>query len=70
MSVSQDMSIINTPTDPLEGTGDLSYSMLINVGGPGGTTGVTITPNHNIDEIAPRLTFQNSFRISFPIGYP
>ena len=54
MSVSQDMSIINTPTDPLEGTGDLSYSMSINVGGPGGTTGVTITPNHNIDEIAPR----------------
>jgi len=33
----------------------LSYSMSINVGGPGGTTGVTITPNHNIDEIAPRL---------------
>ena len=54
MSVSQDMSIIDTPTDAVEGTGDLSYSMSINVGGPGGTTEVTISPNHSFDEIAPR----------------
>ena len=60
MSVSQDMSIIDTPTDALEGTGELSYSVSINVGGPGGTTDVTITPNHNIDEISPRFSFQNS----------
>ena len=54
MSVTQDMSIIDTPTEAVEGTGELSYSMSINVGGPGGNTDVTITPNHNFDEIAPR----------------
>ena len=48
------MTIIDTPTDAIEGTGDLSYSMSINVGGPGGTTEVTIAPNYNFDEIAPR----------------
>ena len=40
--------------DAVEGTGDLTYSMLINVGGPGGNTDVTITPNHNLSQIAPR----------------
>ena len=63
VSVSQDMTIITTPTDAVEGTGDLSYTMSIDVGGPGGTTDVTITPNHNFDEIAPRLTFENSLSI-------
>ena len=63
MSVSHDMTIITTPTDAVEGTGDLSYTMSIDVGGPGGTTDVTITPNHNFDEIAPRLTFENSLSI-------
>ena len=57
VSVSQDMTIITTPTDAVEGTGNLSYTMSIDVGGPGGTTDVTITPNHNFDEIAPRLDF-------------
>ena len=60
VSVTQDMSIINTPTDAVEGTGDLSYTMSINVGGPGGTTEVTIAPNHHIDEVAPRSVFGNS----------
>jgi len=54
VSVSQDMTVIDTPTDAIEGTGEFTYSMSINVGGPGGTTDVTITPNHNFDEIAPR----------------
>ena len=54
VSVSHDMTIIDIPTDAIEGTGDLSYSMSINVGGPGGITEVTIAPNHNFDEIAPR----------------
>ena len=54
MSVTQDMSIIDTPTDAVEGTGELSYSMSINVGGPGGTTDVIITPNHSFNQIAPR----------------
>ena len=54
VSVSQDMTIITTPTDAVEGTGDFSYTMSINVGGPGGTTDVIITPNHSFDEIAPR----------------
>ena len=48
------MTIITTPTDAVEGTGDFSYTMSINVGGPGGTTDVIITPNHSFDEIAPR----------------
>ena len=52
--MTQDMSIIDTPTDAVEGTGELSYSMSINVRGPGGTTEVTITPNHNFNQIAPR----------------
>ena len=51
VSVTQDMSIIDTPTDAVEGTGELSYSMSINVGGPGGNTEVTITPNHNFNQI-------------------
>ena len=54
MSVSQDMVVIDTPTDAVEGTGEFTYSMAITVGGPGGTTDVVITPNHNFDEIAPR----------------
>ena len=54
VSVSQDISVIDTPTDAVEGTGEFTYSMLITVGGPGGTTNVVITPNHNFDEIAPR----------------
>ena len=54
VSVSQDMTVIDTPTDAIEGTGEFTYSMSINVGGPGGTTEVRITPNHNFDEIAPR----------------
>ena len=53
VSVSQDMTITETPV-AVEGTGDLSYSMSINVGGPGGITDVTITPNHNFGQIAPR----------------
>ena len=61
VSVSQDMSIIDTPTDAVEGTGDLSYTMSIDVGGPGGTTEVTISPNHNFDEVAPRSVFEKSF---------
>jgi len=48
------MSIIDPPTDAVEGTGDLTYTMSINVGGPGGTTDVTISPNHRFEEIAPR----------------
>ena len=52
--MTQDMSIIDTPTDAVEGTGELSYSMSINVGGPGGNTDVTITPNHNFDQIGAR----------------
>ena len=61
VSVSQDMSIIDTPTDAVEGTGDLSYTMSIDVGGPGGTTEVTISPNHSFDEVAPRSVFKKSF---------
>jgi len=49
------MTVVETPIDPVEGTGNLSYSMSINVGAPGGTTDVNITANHNFDEIAPRL---------------
>ena len=56
MLVKQDMTIVDTPIDPVEGTGFLSYSMSINVGAPGGTTDVTITPNHNFDAIGLRLT--------------
>ena len=52
--MTQDMSIIDTPTDAVEGTGDLTYTMSIDVGGPGGTTDVTISPNHSFEEIAPR----------------
>ena len=58
VSVTQDMTIIDTPTDAVEGTGELSYTMSINVGGPGGSTEVTITPNHNFNQIAPRLAFE------------
>ena len=54
VSVSQDMTIISTPTDAVEGTGDFSYSMSIAVGGPGGKTVVNITPNHSFNEISPR----------------
>ena len=55
------MTVIDTPTDAVEGTGDFTYSMSITFGGPGGTTDVVITPNHNFDEIAPRLATENSF---------
>ena len=48
------MTVIDIPTDAVEGTGEFTYSMSITVGGPGGTTDVVITPNHNFDEIAPR----------------
>ena len=48
------MTVVETPIDPVEGTGSLSYSMSINVGAPGGITEVTITPNHNFDEIGSR----------------
>ena len=61
VSVTQDMSIIDTPTDAVEGTGNLSYTMSIDVGGPGGTTEVTISPNHNFNEVAPRSAFEKSF---------
>ena len=61
VSVSQDISVIDTPTDAVEGTGEFTYSMSITVGGPGGTTDVVITPNHNFDEIAPRYVFEKSF---------
>ena len=53
VSVSQDMTVLPVPTDAIEGTGDFSYSMAISVGGPGGNTDVTITPNHNFSQIAP-----------------
>ena len=55
------MTVLQTPTDAIEGTGDFSYSMSITVGGPGGNTDVTITPNHNFDEISPRSVFEKSF---------
>ena len=48
------MTIIGTPTDAVEGSGHFSYSMAIAVGGPGGNTQVTITPNHSFDEISSR----------------
>ena len=54
VSVSQDITVIDTPSDAVEGTGDFSYSMSIAVGGPGGNTDVTITPNHSFAQIAPR----------------
>ena len=54
------MTVIDIPTDAVEGTGEFTYSMSITVGGPGGTTDVVITPNHNFDEIAPRQAFQKS----------
>ena len=60
--MSQDITVLQTPTDAIEGTGDFSYSMAISVGGPGGNTDVTITPNHNFDEISPRSVFEISFR--------
>ena len=56
------MTIEETETEAVEGTGELSYSMSITVGRPGGNTDVTITPNHNFDEIAPRLAFKKSFK--------
>ena len=48
------MTVIDIPTDAVQGTGEFSYSMSITVGGPGGTTDVVIIPNHNFDEISPR----------------
>ena len=42
------------PTDtPIVNTGNLSYDMSVNVGGyVGGSTTITITPNHSLDQIA------------------
>ena len=56
MSTTRDMTIIPVQalTNAVEGTGELSYSMSINVGPPGSNTEVIITPNHNFNEIAPR----------------
>ena len=61
--MSQDITVLQTPTDAIEGTGDFSYSMAISVGGPGGNTDVTITPNHNFDEISPRSVLKYLFEV-------
>ena len=43
------------PSQPIEGQGELSYRMEVNVGYVGGTTQVRIIPNHDISGIAPTL---------------
>ena len=35
-------------------SGDLTYTMTVDVGEHGGNTDVRITPNFNLDQIAPR----------------
>ena len=39
---------------PIVGQGHLSYSMEIDVGALGGTTEVTLTPNHNLPALTAR----------------
>ena len=49
-----DQMTVESP-QPEVGRGDLTYSMAITAGAPGGTTRVQITPNHNFgDEVGAR----------------
>ena len=48
------MSIDPVDQDPIVGTGTLSYTMTVDVpSGVGGTTTVTISPNHGLTQIGP-----------------
>lgn len=43
----------NFQPQPIQGQGELTYTMEIAVGNLGGTTEVRVTPNHGLDQIAP-----------------
>ena len=48
------MTVAAAPTGPTIGTGHLTYEMNVDGGSLGGTTNITISPNHNIAGISPR----------------
>ena len=54
VSVNSDLTVAAAPTGPTIGTGDLTYEMNVDGGSLGGTTNITISPNHNIAGISPR----------------
>ena len=54
------MTIVSD-SQPEDGRGDLTYSMAINAGAPGGTTTVQITPNHNFGQVGARLVLMIIF---------
>ena len=54
------MTIVSD-SQPEDGRGDLTYSMAINAGAPGGTTTVQITPNHNFGQVGARLVLMITF---------
>ena len=41
------------PEQPTIGNGDLTYSMVVDVGEPGGNTFIRMTPNHGFSDISP-----------------
>ena len=46
------MTVLPLSNDAIEGNGDLTYSMNVDVGHLGGTSEVIISPNHDISGIA------------------
>ena len=55
---------IDSDSQPEDGRGDLTYSMAINAGAPGGTTTVQITPNHNFgDQVGARLVLMMTLQL-------
>ena len=55
VSANSQMTVNAQPDEPIVGTGDLTYRMVIGDGITlGGDTEITISPNHNISGISPR----------------
>ena len=55
VSVDDGMTVELLSSDPVVGTGDINYSLSLTVGSLGGDTQVSITRNHHLDQITPRL---------------
>ena len=54
VSANSDVTVDAPTSGPMIGTGNLTYDMVIVAGALGGTTQVTISPNHHLTGVSPR----------------
>ena len=53
INVDNQMTVGGSQPQPIVGTGDLNYTMVVQVGNLGGTTNININAEHDFDGITP-----------------